>query len=91
MTMVLSREQEEMAERLVRDGACANVAEAVTEALRLLSDHAAKREALRLDIDLALDQSAKGQGVPLTRDVFDKVEARGRDRLANHTPQSGRG
>lgn len=78
MNVVLTREQEEAADRLVAAGAFASKEEAVARSHEWLLEASEKLAALRQEIQAGLDEADRGELTPL--DAGD-IKRRGRKRL----------
>lgn len=84
MSVVLTPEQEDAAERLVAAGLFASKEDAIARSHEWLLAEAAKLDALRLDIQEGIDQLDRGEGKALDAD---EIKRRIRERLsAAETP-----
>jgi len=96
MNVLLPSELERLVTDKVQSGTYNTASEVVCDALRLMQerDEAAKIQALRQDIQVAIDQIARGEFTEYTIEnihlLEEKVKARGRKRLAAQSPKRRR-
>ncbi|MFH1923726.1 MAG: type II toxin-antitoxin system ParD family antitoxin, partial [Planctomycetota bacterium] len=81
----LSPELEQYVQQKVASGQFASAEEFASEAMRLYRDLEARHESLKRDVQAALDQSEKGQSMPLDMDAIkqeltDELDEQGRGR-----------
>lgn len=86
MNISLTPELEELIKQKVAGGMYHSASEVIREALRLLKErdehHQMRIEQLRRDIQIGLDQIARGEVRTLDEDLIEDIKQRGRRRLA---------
>jgi len=86
MNVSLTPELEELIKQKVAGGMYGSSSEVIREALRLLKERdeyqQMRLEQLRADIQIGLDQIARGRVRPLDEEVIEDIKQRGRRRLA---------
>lgn len=97
MASIIPSEFQPFVSEAVASGRYRSEEELVSTALRLLEDRERRMSALRADLQIAIDESDRGDVIELAdaaarQALFDNIKARGRQRLGSHherNPDSG--
>jgi putative addiction module CopG family antidote len=86
MTVEIPPDLQQFVHQVIDSGAFKSEAEVVSQSLRLLAERQRRIEELRREIQPALDQLDRGEGIKLKdedelRKYFESIKERGRERL----------
>ena len=73
MNVSLTPQLEAMIRAKVESGKYNNASEVVREALRLMQERETKRERMRAEIQIGLDQLERGETVEYTKDMMERL------------------
>lgn len=77
MNMMLTHEQEEAIEKLVRDGLFASKEEALAYSVRRMSEDAEQLKTLRQELQIGVDQADRGEfSTRSAQDIKDNIRKR---------------
>jgi antitoxin ParD1/3/4 len=73
MTVTLTRQHEDLVERLVASGQYEDAEEVIGQALRLLEEHE-RLQQLRAKIKIGLDELDRGEGIEVTPEFWEQLD-----------------
>jgi antitoxin ParD1/3/4 len=80
MTVTLTRQHEDLVERLVASGQYEDAEQVIGQALRLLEEHE-RLQQLRAKIQIGLDELDRGEAIEVTPEFWDVFDREVDDRL----------
>ena len=85
MTITLEASTEAVIQRKIADGLYSDADEVIREALRLLEEHD-RLKALRAKLAVAEEQADRGDGRPLTPELWEEIQRNALKAAAGHRP-----
>jgi antitoxin ParD1/3/4 len=80
MTVTLTRQHQDLVERMIATGQYEDAEEVIGQALRLLEEHE-RFQQLRSKIQVGLDQLDRGEGIVVTSEFWDELDREVDERL----------
>jgi len=88
MNVSIPEELAKLVEEKVRAGGYGSASEVVRASLRLMFAREAHLEWLRKEVRIGMDEIDRGEGIPFTPELFGRIKAEGRRRLAQKRKKS---